>query len=391
MDLEKIRNDTPGVREYIHFNNAGASLMPRPVIEAVKKYFSDETIHGGYETAEMYASKLEKVYSDTARLINARPTEITFMENATQAWGSAFLSIPFSKGDVIITSMTEYASNFIAYLQVRKRYGVEIKVAPNDEYGQIDVYGLDEMIDERTRLISITHIPTNGGLVNPAEEIGKIAAENNVLYLLDACQSAGQYPLDVENIKCHFLSATGRKYLRAPRGTGFLYINENLLSDIEPIFLDLFGAEWTSPDDYSMREDARRFETWETNLAAKYGFGAAINYVLDIGIDHIWHRVQSLAKYLRAQLSEVAKVTVRDQGKLKCGIVTFSIENRDAAPLKKALHERKINVSVSVASSTLLDMEERSIPEMLRASVHYYNTEEEIDQFVETLDKLLAD
>jgi selenocysteine lyase/cysteine desulfurase len=285
--------------------------------------------------------------------------------------------------------MAEYASNYIAFLQVTQKTGAVVEVIPNDSHGQISLEALREAIDERVKLIAITHVPTNGGLVNPAVEVGKIAHEYGILYLLDACQSVGQMPIDVEQIGCDLLSATGRKYLRGPRGTGFLYVRNSVLERLEPPFLDLHAAEWVSKDTYVMSPDARRFETWESNFAGKIGLGVAIDYALEWGLDTVWRRIKSLAYMLRTQLSPLPGVIVRDRGVTQCGIVTFSVEDKSPDEIKLALGKQHINASVTRRGSTLLDMDARELESMVRASVHYYNSEEEVERFCRAVEALL--
>ncbi len=389
LNIAKLRDDTPGCNRVIHFNNAGASLMPAPVLSSIKTHLDLEATIGGYEAAERANEQISRTYDLLARLLGCRREEIAVIENATRAWDMAFYAIPFAEGDRILTSMAEYASNYIAYLQVARRYGVRIEVIPNDEFGQISLEALQRRIDSNTKVISLTHVPTNGGLVNPAAEVGKIARRHNILYILDACQSAGQMPLRVDELGCDVLSSTGRKYLRGPRGTGFLYVRETLIPQLEPPLLDLHAAEWTTRDTYKIREDARRFENWETYYAGKIGLGVAVEYALDIGLSAIQERVFSLAAELRAKLSEIPLVVVRDRGELKCGIVTFTIENRNLHDISRTLRTKNINVIATSRPYTRLDMESRGLEDLLRASLHYYNTAEEMDIFCEVLRSLI--
>ena len=383
--VARARTETPGCASVRHFNNAGAALMPTPVIATVQDHLQRELMLGGYEAAAEQTAALEQVYACIARLLGCAAHEIACVENATVAWSMAFYGIPFQAGDRILTSQVEYASNVIALLQVAQRTGAQIEVIPSDEWGRVSVEALRELLDERVKLIAITHVPTNGGLINPAAEIGALAREAGVLYLLDACQSAGQLPLDVGELGCDFLTATGRKFLRGPRGTGFLYVREALLATFEPPMLDLHAATWVAPDRYELRADARRFENWETNIAAKLGLGAAVEYALAWGLDAIAQRVQVLAAYLRAELQAVPAVTIHDQGAEQCGITTWTVEGLAAPLVQQLLAKHRINVSVSDRASTLFDMQARGLDQLVRASVHYYNTEAEIDQLVEVI------
>ncbi len=385
FDLARARADTPGCENVLHFNNAGASLMPQPVLAATIAHLQLEAQMGGYEAAEAARDTIEHSYDAVAALIGCARDEVAIIENATRACDMAFYSIPFEPGDRILTAISEYASNYIAYLQIARKTGAVVEDIPNDAHGQVSLDALRHMLDQRVRLIAITHVPTNGGLVNPAAAIGKLAREQNILYLLDACQSIGQMPLNVDQLGCDMLSATGRKYLRGPRGTGFLYVRRAILDQLEPPLLDLHAATWTAPDRYEMRPDARRFENWETNYAGKIGLGVAIDYALAWGLDTTWRRIQSLAYQLRSKLAALPGVIVHDRGITQCGIVTFTLESHDPEAIRAILAQQHINVSVSERSSTLLDMDARSLESMVRASVHYYNSEDEVERFCQAL------
>ena len=389
FDLQHARQDTPGCEHVLHFNNAGSSLMPRPVLEATIAHLQLEAQIGGYEAAERAQDAIEHVYDAAAALIGCSRDEIAIIENATRAWDMAFYSIPFKPGDRILTAMAEYASNYIAFLQVTRKTGATVEVIPNDTYGQISLEALRRTIDDRVKLIAITHVPTNGGLVNPVVEVGKVAREHGILYLVDACQSVGQMPIDVNQIGCDMLSATGRKYLRGPRGTGFLFVRKSILERLEPPMLDLHAAEWVANDRYEIRPDARRFENWETNYAGKIGLGVAIDYALQWDVDITWRRIKSLGYKLRTQLSPLPGVIVRDRGVTQCGIVTFSVEDKSPDEIVSTLSKHNINVSVTRRSSTLLDMDARRLDSLVRASVHYYNSEEEVERFCRTVASLL--
>lgn len=388
LDLDRLRAETPGVANRIHLNNAGAALMPAPVIAAIKDHIDLEAAIGGYEAEEREAARLEGVYDSVARLIGARRDEIALTQNATVAWDLAFYALGFQPGDRILTARAEYAANYIAYLQVAKRTGAVIEVIPDDGDGVLDPGALEAMIDARVKLISITWIPTNGGLVNPAAEVGRVARAHGIPYLLDACQAVGQLPIDVAALGCDMLSATGRKFLRGPRATGFLYLRRATLAGLEPPMLDLFGATWTGPQTYALRDDARRFETWENNTATRLGLGAAADYALGLGIEAIQARAFALADALRAALREIPGLTVYDLGKRPCAIVSFAVAGLDSEAIAARLREQRVNVSTSSRAGTLLDATARGLPVVVRASPHYYNTEDEIAQAADLVAKI---
>jgi cysteine desulfurase / selenocysteine lyase len=383
IDVERARSDTPGCTHVVHLNNAGSSLPPRPVLEAVIGHVELEGRIGGYEAHARNEEAIERFYGAAAELIGARPQEMAFCSSATRAWDLVFYGFAFERGDRVLTSVADYISNYIAYIQVAERTRVEIVTVPNDEHGQISVEALRDLVDERVKLIAVTHVPTNSGLVNPVAEVGAISRQAGIPYLVDACQSAGQLPLDVEAIGCDALSATGRKFLRGPRGTGFLYVRSTLLERLEPPLLDMRAADWIAPDRYRLRRDGRRFEEWEQDYAGKVGLARAIDYALERGVDVIWERVRALGERLRALLGEVEGVTVYDPGASRCGIVTFAVAGVPAERVKEALARERVNVTVSETSSAVIDSLERDLPDLVRASVHYFNNDEELELCVE--------
>lgn len=383
--IDRIRADTPGLPRTTHLIASGAGLMPQPVVAAVTAHLNLEADIGGYEAHAAKTVELDGVYASVARMIGAAPDEIALMENATVAWCHAFYAVPLKPGQRILTCKAEYAANYVAFLQRAKRDGAVIETVPSDDAGAVDLDALDRMADDTVGLIAMTWIPTNGGLVNPAAEIGRIAKAHGILYLLDACQAIGQMPVNVTELGCDFLSATGRKFLRGPRGTGFLYIRKKRLTELEPAMIDHFGAPWTAANDYTLRDDARRFETWENAYALRAGLGAAVDYALEIGLDDIQVRSWGLADELRSKLSEVPGARIRDIGRETCAIVSFTIDGLDPGETVAALNNRHINIGTSSPNSTRLDSEARGLPVLLRAAPHYYNTSEELDRLIAAL------
>ncbi len=384
------QSDLVANKNLIHFNNAGASLMPKTVLQAQIEHLTLEASIGGYEAANEKSAQIDAVYHSVATLINCKSEEIALVENATIAWMSAFYAIDFKAGDRILTAEAEYASNYLAYLQLKQQKGVIIDVIPSNAEGELCCQTLESMIDDKVKLIAITHIPTNGGLVNPAEAVGAIAKKHNILYLLDACQSVGQMPVDVAAIGCDILTATSRKYLRGPRGAGFLYVSDKIVERLHPAMIDLRGARWTELDQYQLQPGARRFENWENNYAALLGMGCAIDYALTIGLQQIAERAFELARYTREQLSLLDCVQVYDIGSQQCAIVTFASSKMASTELVKVLKNYHINVSSSSPGSTLIDASRRQLPVLVRASVHYFNDKAQVDQLLVALRKILS-
>lgn len=383
VDVDRVRADTPGVDHVAHLNNAGAALPPRVVTDTVIAHLEREATIGGYEAAAEAAGRTAAVYDSIARLLGAGAHEIAVVENATRAWDMAVYGFPFRSGDRVLTGRSEYVSNAIALLQLQRRHALDIVLVDDDEHGQIDLDALESELARGAAMVALTHVPTNGGLVNPAAEVGARCRAHDVCFVLDACQSAGQLPLDVVALGCDVLSATGRKYLRGPRGTGFLYVREPWIGWIEPPLLDLHAAEWTAPDRFEIRPDARRFENWETSHAGRLGLGAAVDHALEVGVAAGWQRLRSLAARLRAELRDIAGVVVHDKGEVQGGIVTFTVDGQDSKRVQEALHDAGVNTSVTTPGHSHFDG--RDLPALVRASAHYYNTDDDLDRLLDVV------
>ncbi len=359
--------------------------MPIPVVDAVRSHLELEMIRGGYEAEEDVTDALQATYQSIAAMLNCDAAQVALTESATASWNAVFYGIAqtFRTGDQILTCRSEYVSNMLAYIVAGKRTGAEVRIVPDDKNGQLDIKSLETMISPKVKLISITHVPTHNGLVNPIMEVGHLANDYGIPYLVDACQSAGQMPLDVAQIGCDALSATGRKYLRGPRGTGFLYVGENSMERFPPSRLDLRAANWTSCDDYEVVRGARCYEMFESSIANRIGLGAAVDYALDVGLSEIYIRVRFLADKLRRGLREINGVTVRDKGLEQCGIVTFTIDGVDPLDFQREMRGYRINVGLSKRNCAMLDLDDWGVDALIRSSVHYFNTEQELDVFLD--------
>ncbi len=393
INLAAYRADTPGCDTKIHFNNAGASLMPLPVLKAMKDYLDFEGITGGYETADLKAAEISGFYEATAKLINAKPDQIAFTSSATNSFARALSCIPFEKGDSIVIANEDYISNQIAFLSLQKRVGVKLFRAASKPEGGVDVADMKMLIElHQPKLVSLTHIPTNTGLVQPVEEVGEICKALDILYLVDACQSAGQWPIDVQKIRCDFLTATMRKFLRGPRGAGFLFISDKVLDrGMEPLYIDLRGANWTSADEYVLQSRGRRFEDWEIPYPLVLGSKAAIEYALEVGIENIQNRNAILCNSIRQKLKSIKEVRILDIGMPQSSIITVTVPIADPDKLVKTLRDKNINTSMATRANAVIDFDTKKTEWALRISPHYYNTEEEIDMLISELANLRMD
>ena len=366
--------------------------MPEPVIRAIQDHITLESRIGGYEAAEACHDQVQAAYQSVAELIGTQAANIAFTENATASYIQALSSIPFEPGDVILTTRNDYVSNQIQFLSLQARLGVQILRAPDRIEGGVDVQAIANLIRRHhPRLVCVTHVPTNSGLVQDVAAVGSVCRAEGVIYLVDACQSIGQMPVDVHELRCDFLSATSRKYLRGPRGAGFLYVSDQVLEKgLEPLFIDMRGAEWIAPDRYRAVRDAKRFESWEFAYALVLATGEAARYAKAIGLDQIRDRVRALAGRLREELGAIEKLRVLDRGTELCGIVSASIDGWDPLELVAALRQRRINTSAQIRVYAVIDYDDKGVKASLRLSPHYYNTEEEIDQAVSAVRELLT-
>jgi selenocysteine lyase/cysteine desulfurase len=386
-ELARWRADTPGCERLIHLNNAGAALQTGSVRRAVLDHLALEEEIGGYEAAEAQEGALRDAYEAIGQLVGASGRNVAMQQNSTVAFAQAFAAFDLRRGDLILTSRADYASNQIMYLALSRRVGVEVVRAPDAPEGGIDPQAVRELVRRRRpTLLALSWIPTNSGLVQPAEAVGEICREAGIPYIVDACQAVGQIPVDVSRLHCDYLAAATRKFMRGPRGVGFLYVSDRTLAaGAYPLTVDMHGADWTEPEAFALKPDARRFEQWEISHALVLGAGAAARYALEVGIDDARRRSWALAAYVRQRLAEIGGVRVLDRGPALCAIATAELGGRNAEQAKLALRRRGINTSSPVREDAVIDMDEKRATTAIRMSPHYYNTSDEIDRAVAAL------
>lgn len=390
--LTRWRDETPGCAHRNHLNNAGAALMPEPVIQATTDHLTLEANIGGYEAAEEREKELDRAYEAIASLVGGAPRNIAITSSATAAFIQAMSSFDFAPDDVIVTSRCDYTSNQLHYLSLARRQRVRIVRAEDLPEGGVDPDSVRALVRElHPRLVAISWVPTNSGLVQDVAAVGDACEEFGTRYLIDACQAVGQLSIDTEQLRCDYLSATARKFLRGPRGIGFLYVSDRALGRGDhPLYVDMRGATWEAPDDLSLVKDARRFEDWEFPYALVLGLGTAVEYANTVGVDRAGARAIALAEMLRSRLASIERVRVLDRGRDRCAIVTADVEGWDATVLVGELRRRHINVSASLRWYGLLDMTEKGVESAVRFSPHYYNTTEEIEAAVDAVAEISA-
>lgn len=381
-ELARVRGDTPGLPDRLHLDNCGASLMPQPVLNVIVQHLELEARLGGYEAQEVRDEAAERLYSCLAVLFGGQGEHYAFTASAVEAWVRAFYSVPMEKGDNIVTAYNEYCANFVAYLQQARRRKIEIRVARSLPEGGLDLDHFESLIDDKTRLVTLSYVPSSSGEINPVAEVGRIAKEKGVPYLLDACQSVGQMPVNVDEIGCDMMTGTGRKFLRGPRGTGFLYVRPEMIEKLDPVFLTNQAALWTGVDEYELRNDARVFEGWERSIALQLGLTAALDYYIGVGPDEAFARIQSLSGRLRQGIAALPGAQITCPPRAAAGIITFNLSSWAPDDVKAYFKEKNVGVQVARRHHTLLDMDSRGLESTVRVAPHYYNTEGEIDRFL---------
>jgi selenocysteine lyase/cysteine desulfurase len=389
MNIDQIRKDTLHCEDFIHFNNAGAALPTKYVNEAIIKFLKEEEAIGGYEMEAKHTESISQIYHEIAKLIRCQHDEIAITDNASTAFSKALYAIPFSAGDEIITSEIEYSSNYLNYLKLSKDKGIKIVTVPVDERGPIDVKQLEASISKRTKLIAVTHMPTSSGAIAPVKEVGKIAKAHDILYLVDTCQSIGHYPTFVDELHCDFLTGTSRKYLRGPRGLGFLYARKSIYKSLDPFMLEAMGANWKSKEAYDLNYTSKMFEAYEKSYALMMGLQEAFKYTNSLGIENIWGRINELGTYARSLFIQKEGLQLQDgNGEELSGIITLTIKNKSSEEIQKELSKHKVNISLCKPFTSLTDMQRKGLDASCRLSLHYYNTKAEIESVSDILQNM---
>lgn len=387
IDLQQVRKDTPPCENLLFFNSAGSSLMPAPVLSVMASFQNLEAQIGGYAAAASKVDEIASFYDVCAEFLHTKKHNVAFVYNATDGFSKAVSSIPLNRGDFILTTDDDYISNHILFLALQKRFGIQIVRSACLPSGDLDLNDMeDKMKKYKPVLVTVTHIPTNTGKIQPVEQVGMLCAKYDIWFIVDGCQSAGQIPVNVEKIKCDFYSATGRKFIRGPRGTGILYVSDKALDrGLEPLLIDMEGATWSDENQYTRVSGAKRFELWESNYVNKLGLAEALKYALNVGLDHIASYNHSLNTRLKEGLCKIDDLTITENGSKFGSIVTFTSYTKTLDQLKAILNAGNVSYTVGFRHFALIDFNKKNVDWVIRLSPHYFNTAEEVDKVLSLL------
>ena len=385
LAIRQLRAATPGCQAgTVHFNHAGASLPSQATLDAIVAQLQREAQDGPMEAGEHGAVLVEQARHAAAQLLNAPASLIAFASSGSTAWNLAFQALgPWQPGDRILVGRHEWGGN-LASMAMAVQAGARIDVIPCDAAGSVCPVALEAMIDADVKLINLTWLPANGGLINPAQAIGEVARRHAIPYFIDAGQALGQVPVDVQALHCDVLKCAGRKHLRGPRGTALLYVRPAFLQRLNPAQRDVFSAPWTAAG-FDVRNDARRFETSEASFALLAGLGNALQEINQLGIEQVWEGVSRTSARIREGLRQIPGISLHDMGTLQSGLIAFNLTGWDAFELKQRLGLQRINIGANGVAYTPLDMQARGLNSIARISVSPLNDDRDCALLLEAL------
>lgn len=389
IDVAVERERTLGTRSRHYFNAAGAGLISQNVIQCMIEHLRQEEQYGAYEAANLVAHDIEELYTSAAELLGCDADEISLHDTATTGLRVVFDALRLGEGDTVIASRSSYVSQALRLLTLEKLDGVTLRVIDNAPDGTVDLVALETALMQAPgAIISAVHVPTSSGLVEPVLSIGELARRHGATYILDATQSVGQIDIDVRSIGCDVLVATGRKFLRGPRGTAFNYVRRGFLETLEPWAPDVRGSIWSGQDQWTTPVSARSLETWEAATAGRLGLGVAIREAIQRGMPETERFIATGAARLRSALGAVDGVTVVDPPAATSGIVTFMVDGADARAVSRELRQRGIDTIAIPATHAQWDLGLRGFDAVVRASVHVYNDQADFDAIVAAMTEI---
>ncbi len=371
--------------KFINFNNAGSSFPSKNVNNSINKFLKYEEKYGGYYASEKFSEKLDTFYENLSILINCKKHQISFLPSTTYALNIFFNSLNFPNNKNIVIFENEYGSNFIYF----KKRELNLRVVKIKNNGEICFKDLEKKIDSKTIFISVCHIASQCGEIIDIQKIGKIAKKinPNIIFIVDACQSVGHIKLDVKKIQCDVLVGSGRKYLRGPRGTGFIFFKDTIKKTLTPSILDMNNTKIKNGKIDVDRE--RMFESFESSPALKYGLSKAIEEINQKGMETVESEIKKKSNIFRKRLECFNQIIFYENRRLLSGINTFNIKGFSAKKVYAYLLSKKILCSVSSRETSMMYFGKKNLTDLVRISIHHYNTMSEIDYLIKCLIDLI--
>lgn len=394
--VEEVRSDIPFLDTgVIYLDNAATTPTPEPVIDAMLEYFHEYNANIGrglHRSAKRASETFESSREVIGKTIQAKPEEIAFTKNTTEALNLLARGLDLKRGDKVIATVLEHHSNLIPWQRLEKELGIELQIIKDNSDYIIDPSTIENAVDENTQLITMPWVSNVFGTRQPVEEVGKIADENDILFSVDAAQAVGHVPVDVDDIGCDFLAAPGHKGLLGPQGTGFLYISEKHLDEVSPMLYGGGIVESAREHSCQLVEPPQIFDAGTPNIPGIIGLGRAAEYVLDIGLERIEKRERKLIRKMHeiSDLNDVEIYGPKSPEKI-AGVLSFNVDDMNPHELSSILDEVADIATRSGHHCADLAMGYFGLDATLRASVHYYNSVGEIEKFIETLNDIVKE
>jgi len=392
MNFAEIKTDFPILNDIIYMDSASTSLTPEPVLNVVSKYYREYNANVGrgvHRLSQVASQKYKDAHRKIADFIGANEEEVIFTKNTTEAINTVASGLKWKIGDKVVTTLLEHHSNFLPWLRL-KSFGVALDIVKPDKNGKFNVSAFEEVIDDKTRLVAVTHVSNVLGTITPIEEISAICKKKNALLLVDGAQSVPHIHVDVRNLGCNFLCFSGHKML-GPTGTGILWMKEDFLDRLEPLSFGGGMIDDVSLNGYELTKGYERFEGGTPNIAGVIGFGRAIDYLKKIGMDKIKDHEAKLTERLLEGLLEIRRVEIYGSlnSKERIGLVSFNIKDLNPHDVALMLDEAS-NIMVRSGHLCCMPlMKYFGLKEgAVRVSLYLYNTEEEVDTFLETVKEI---
>ena len=386
-DVHEVRADFPLLSKgIIYFDNAATSLTPRQVVDAMVRYLLEcraNVGRGSYRLALESTSIYEEVREKVAKFIGARATEVAFVKNTTEAINLVAMGLRWRKGENVVTTALEHHSNMLPWIRAARLYGLEVRFVKPRRDGVLSIEDFERLVDENTKIVAIAHVSNVLGTISPVKEVAKMAKSKGALLLVDAAQSAPHMPINVRGLGCDFLAFSAHK-MCGPPGVGVLYVREGV--ELDPLSVGGGVVADASLDDYKLLEGPHVFEAGTPPIGDVIGLGAAIDYLSRLGLENIMRHELKLAEELKELLAEIPEVKTLGPERPQTGIVSFSV--RDVKAEDVALALGNLNICVRAGFHCAIPLVRDILGEELgvvRASLYLYNTEEEVEKFVDSL------